>query len=340
MDETPQDKLKRLQNEVNKFEQELSTQTNNNSEPSSVSSSASNNSYTQKTNSALLSDIQSLQSKLSQLESSSSPLNRKFTFNSQNYQILLSQLSSNPQSSSNSNLSENNTQQQHSNSFLSVNPEMLKLGEIEKRITALEKVIGTQGKEDEWIKRTLKNKGLITEISDLDKEVKLLDINKMKSIEARLALLTESLKSAHTDPQSSESNHNNNQGNTVGAAADTKGEGETQEELEKRAEEREKINKIYDTVSRIDQLTVTLPGVVGRLRVLKDVHDETISFAEKMRLLELEQKGLSDSLKNDVEVLMRVETGMKENRDLIEGNVKSLEQRISELLQLVNKQKS
>merc|ERR1719361_937458 len=69
----------------------------------------------------------------------------------------------------------------------------------------------------------------------------------------------------------------------------------------------EKINKLFDMMTRWDAAALQLPTVVDRLRSVKNVHEESANIVQKVNNLETQNKLIADQLVANKEILGNVQ---------------------------------
>eukprot|EP01091_Cochliopodium_minus_P006630 TRINITY_DN16646_c0_g1_i1.p1 TRINITY_DN16646_c0_g1~~TRINITY_DN16646_c0_g1_i1.p1 ORF type:complete len:401 (-),score=158.17 TRINITY_DN16646_c0_g1_i1:55-1257(-) len=99
----------------------------------------------------------------------------------------------------------------------------------------------------------------------------------------------------------------------------------------------EKVNKIYEMMIKWDEIADSVPSVVDRLKDLKSVHEQTVDYSNNLQLVQNEQSQISQLILSHQQLLQNMESSIKENAKIIRGNTESLENRINQLQQKLNK---
>lgn len=115
--------------------------------------------------------------------------------------------------------------------------------------------------------------------------------------------------------------------------------GEVKEaEFNEDAEQVSKINALYGTLSTIESLAPLLPSVLDRLRSLRSLHADAGTASQSLSKLERKQEEMKEELQGWREGLEKVEKAMvqgeqtmKGNTEMVDGWVKELERRMSNL---------
>lgn len=97
-----------------------------------------------------------------------------------------------------------------------------------------------------------------------------------------------------------------------------------------------KINALYSTLPTIESLTPLLPPLLDRLRSLKTIHADAAVASETLDRIEKRQTDMASDIKQWREGLEKVEaairegeTSMGKNTEVVEGWVKTLEERMA-----------
>ncbi|KAH6898981.1 Dynamitin-domain-containing protein [Thelonectria olida] len=104
------------------------------------------------------------------------------------------------------------------------------------------------------------------------------------------------------------------------------------------SEQEAKINALYGILPTIESLTPVLPPLLDRLRSLRAIHADAATASETLDRIETQQVEMTAELKQWNEGLEKIETAMKEsstsvenNKQVMEGWVKELEERVKDL---------
>lgn len=104
------------------------------------------------------------------------------------------------------------------------------------------------------------------------------------------------------------------------------------------SEQEAKINALYGILPTIENLTPILPPLLDRLRSLRAIHADAAKASETLDHIEAQQAEMTAELKQWNEGLEKIEAAMKDssvavenNKTVMEGWVKDLEERIADL---------
>mmetsp|Transcript_38299 Transcript_38299/g.33855 ORF Transcript_38299/g.33855 Transcript_38299/m.33855 type:complete len:403 (+) Transcript_38299:21-1229(+) len=98
----------------------------------------------------------------------------------------------------------------------------------------------------------------------------------------------------------------------------------------------EKINKLFDMMTRWDQAALQLPTVVNRLRSIKNLHEESANIVQKVNRLETQNKMISKSLESNQQILQNVTKSLSENALTMQNNMKSIQERLNKINEKLN----
>ena len=99
----------------------------------------------------------------------------------------------------------------------------------------------------------------------------------------------------------------------------------------------DKINKIFDLMNKWDHFADTVPSIVLRLKELRFIHEQTVGHATDLQQVQSEQSQFNQLLVSHRNLISNMENSLKENAKLIRSNTESLENRISQLQEKLNK---
>ncbi|KYR01883.1 dynactin 50 kDa subunit [Tieghemostelium lacteum] len=100
-----------------------------------------------------------------------------------------------------------------------------------------------------------------------------------------------------------------------------------------------KINEIFDQMNRWDQISQQLPSIINRMYTLRSLHQEGITFSAQLSSLEKQQYEITSLLKNDSQIMNKMDESFKSNLSTIKLNIESIEKRINDLqLKITQKQ--
>ncbi|KAF4993742.1 hypothetical protein FGRMN_6269 [Fusarium graminum] len=104
------------------------------------------------------------------------------------------------------------------------------------------------------------------------------------------------------------------------------------------SEQEAKINALYGILPTIESLTPLLPPLLDRLRSLRAIHADAATASDTLSRIEKQQAEMAAELKQWNEGLVKIEVAIKEgnvsvenNKQVMEGWVKDLEERIEDL---------
>ncbi|KAG0222264.1 Dynactin subunit 2 [Actinomortierella wolfii] len=98
-----------------------------------------------------------------------------------------------------------------------------------------------------------------------------------------------------------------------------------------------KINTLFDLVDKIDPLVALVPALVTRLKGLKTLHSEAAVFSDSIKMISSEQTKIGDELKSLDAVSTKLQESMAENEAAIQKNVELIDSRITALVERVQK---
>ncbi|KAF9157702.1 Dynactin subunit 2 [Actinomortierella ambigua] len=98
-----------------------------------------------------------------------------------------------------------------------------------------------------------------------------------------------------------------------------------------------KINTLFDLVDKIDPLVVLAPALVTRLKGLKTLHSEAAVFSDSIKMISSEQTKITDELKGLDAVSTKLQESLAENETAIQKNIELIDSRITALVERVQK---
>eukprot|EP01084_Bolivina_argentea_P306374 529419_1 len=99
----------------------------------------------------------------------------------------------------------------------------------------------------------------------------------------------------------------------------------------------EKINKLFDMMTRWDQAALQLPTIVQRLRSIKNLHEESANVIEKVNKLEVQNKLIQQSLTSNKSILNNVQKSLAENASVMSKNMKLIQERLDKVSETMKK---
>lgn len=202
---------------------------------------------------------------------------------------------------------------------------LTKAAEMDDRIAKLEKLVGASQSSGygevptpttttpliNTIEKLEQQLGLLTQPRQLDsvtRRTKMLigDLEKMQDLKAKAAA-ADSLRGAGTDTISEETE--------------------------------EKINRLFQTLDKVDPFLSLTPVLLARLKALQQLHTEAATFSESIKMLAFEQGKWGEEIRSLTGVTERLEQSFKENDAAIQQNVQIVDGRISDLVKRLEKLK-
>ena len=134
------------------------------------------------------------------------------------------------------------------------------------------------------------------ELSEIEEGLKILESESVESIESRISALHEKLTSITTDANVSS-----------------------------------QVARVSAAINRWDQISSSLPLVIRRLSLLRELHESAAKFDSRLSLVESEQKNLCEMLREGSEALSQVSEGMGHNATNLDRSISSLNARLDAL---------
>ena len=167
--------------------------------------------------------------------------------------------------------------------------ERQRIAKLEQRITQLEAQLGEHNG----------GHSLGSTVAGLEQRLALLDEKKLDRIAARVLSLVQKYQLLERQKQARELT--------------------TQEE-----EEAKKIQCMLAKLDRVDEFQGAFPKIVDRLKCLKEVHENSVHFQDRLVALESSRNATSAMLQQDVDMLHQLEKTMEKNLAIFEENLKHL----------------
>ena len=149
--------------------------------------------------------------------------------------------------------------------------------------------------------------GLLGIVSALEKRVELLTPGKLDVVGKRVAVLSAELKNLMTLRLQQAKMEVSSDG---GGRADD-----------------EKVNELYGLLERLQVLDTELPGLVERLETLQGLHEQTATFAGRLKALEGATEAARASLAANETVVSELEASVAANAEAMAKNVKLLDEK-------------
>jgi len=176
------------------------------------------------------------------------------------------------------------------------------IASLENRLSILEHAVGESPENMSILSMETNKKSLAGAVNVLAAKTALLDPNHLDHVEGRLAALQHKLT----------------------RLSDSKSGLDT-------AENKTKLDELYDVTSKSRGMYEALPEVIDRLEALQTIHSKAAEFTRSLTELESVQRQLVVELGNDNALLKETQEKFKENRENIDANFASLEARLEKL---------
>ncbi|KAI9243527.1 Dynamitin-domain-containing protein [Sporodiniella umbellata] len=207
------------------------------------------------------------------------------------------------------------------------------LSDIDDRIAKIEKLIGSSsGQTVEDLPASLSSTSLIHSLTKLEQQIVLLAqprqlemvARRVKVLNSDLDRLNE-LKAGRKD-MSLGFNLSSALTGAAHNAVDTKDNSNDTET---------KINQLFSTLEKIDPLLNLTPALLTRLKALQGLHAEAATFGQSIKVISEEQTRMTDELKSLTETCAQLNNSLKMNEEAIDGNIKIIDTRMTDLIQRV-----
>lgn len=181
-----------------------------------------------------------------------------------------------------------------------------KISELNKRLANLEAVFGAGNaavneRQISKLCNHIDNKSVIGLVENLSTKMNLIEKQSLEQTESRLQAVT----------------HRVNQLNEKKVVI------EDQEKLNK-------VNELYNMVSKWKDVSAVVPSVVERLAALNEVHQKAFEFPAILSRLDSEQTTLKDNLNSSNDVLKNLEKNFEANLASIKTNFDLLNEKLAE----------
>ncbi|CAF0838503.1 unnamed protein product [Brachionus calyciflorus] len=182
-----------------------------------------------------------------------------------------------------------------------------KLAELNQRLENLEKVFGpgNSAVNETQISKLcsgLENKSLLGLVENLSDKMKMLESEGLEKVDTRLQVLLQ----------------------RVNQLNDKKSLVEDQEKLNR-------VNELFQIISNWKDVSATVPTLVERLSALSDLHQKALQFTSVLTRLDTEQKSLIESIHTSSSTLSEIKKNLELNLGSIKTNFDSLNQRINSI---------
>jgi chromosome segregation ATPase len=177
---------------------------------------------------------------------------------------------------------------------------LMNLVDIDRRITGLERTLGAASDE-----RNLGFSDVYTAINSIRRRMELLDQSKLDQVYRRVRTLMSELDLLESQK------------------ARLQGPDATKQD--------EKINQLFDMMTKWDEAAQLLPSVIARLQSLRDVHEESAQAVLRMQDLEAQQAQMRTLLQQDHDALQAASQSLASNMKTMTENVRKLHERVEAL---------
>jgi len=191
-----------------------------------------------------------------------------------------------------------------------------KTNELDERIAALEKLIGTaHGQNFEDLSISITNTNLIAAIDKLDQQMQILaQPRHLESVSRKAKTLVGELEKVNELKNKELSN-----GGFI------------------TFETEEKVNYLFALLDKLDPLMSIAPALVNRLKSLQQLHQEATVFSETINMLSDEQSKIKDEIKSLDDVTEKLEKSFEVNDATVKKNIETMDARITDLAQRLDK---
>jgi Mg2+ and Co2+ transporter CorA len=176
--------------------------------------------------------------------------------------------------------------------------EVAMIAEMDKRISQLEKLLGTN-----TFKGNMPRADLFSLIEILNDKLALLNPEELDKVDRRLKMLSTELDEL----------------------------ARSEEATALPAHQEKKVNELYEIMSRADVTIQQIPAIIARLQSLRPLYDESLTFSQTLRHLHQQQSQIFQMLTSHNSHLIKVEDGLAENISIIQKNINSLGTRLEKV---------
>jgi len=175
-----------------------------------------------------------------------------------------------------------------------------KMGEIEKRVSELENLLG----QATQLQAVISSGVLIHSVDEMSEKLKLLtNPTQLESLQRKLKTITQEIESVNE-----------------------KAKGTPQQQPYEK-----KVDELFTLMTKWDVTSQQLPAIVSRLQSLKVLHEESASFHQNIVQLDSQQQEMKKLLKSNTELMSQLDKNFSANVGIIQNNVTSLEKRFTAL---------
>ncbi|GAB5587998.1 hypothetical protein Unana1_02898 [Umbelopsis nana] len=224
--------------------------------------------------------------------------------------------------------------------------------EIDSRIARLEQLVGySSGDNIETLPNNLPSSSIVSLISKLEKQITVLSQPRhLDMIRTRVKLVNSELDKLNELKQGKgDANNGGGYGsNQAGKGGEATAVSDTTEE--KVGSEYEyigiptacrlirdcKINTLFNLMNKVEPMMNLTPALLARLQALQGLHTESATFSRAIKMISEEQSKISEELENLGGVSSQLTKTFQENEDNIQANMKIMDERVTELLHRIN----
>jgi len=203
--------------------------------------------------------------------------------------------------------------------------------EIDSRIARLEQLVGySSGDNVETLPNNLPSSSIVSLISKLEKQITVLSQPRhLDMIRTRVKLVNSELDKLNELKQGKgDANNGGGYGsNQAGKGGEANAVSDTTEE---------KINTLFNLMNKVEPMMNLTPALLARLKALQGLHTESATFSRAIKMISEEQSKISEELENLGGVSSQLTKTFQENEDNIQANMKIMDERMTELLHRIN----
>ncbi|KAJ2955622.1 hypothetical protein NQZ79_g8401 [Umbelopsis isabellina] len=200
------------------------------------------------------------------------------------------------------------------------------IADIDGRIAKLEQLVGfSSGDNVDSLPSNMPSSSIVALVSRLEKQIAVLSQPRhLDMISRRVKLVNSELEKLNELKAGKRGESNNN----TGYGTDQANAGAISDNME------EKINSLFNTMNKVEPLINLTPALLARLKALQALHTEAATFSKSTKMISEEQGKISEDLQNLGGASRQT---FEENEANIQSNIKVMDDRITDLLQRINK---
>ncbi|KAG2171416.1 hypothetical protein INT43_009077 [Umbelopsis isabellina] len=204
------------------------------------------------------------------------------------------------------------------------------IADIDSRIAKLEQLVGlSSGDHVDSLPSSMPSSSIVALVSRLEKQITVLSQPRhLDMISRRVKLVNSELEKLNElkAGKRGESNNNNN-----GYGTDQANAGAVSDNMD------EKIHSLFNTMNKVEPLINLTPALLARLKALQALHTEAATFSKSTKMISEEQGKITEDLQNLGGASRQLTKTFEENEANIQCNIKVMDDRITDLLQRINK---